>query len=333
MTIEQNKTGLKFNNYCSLPKSSESRCIKKHPSRALREVNQTHQKECVSIPGSWQLCVPEILSYSILLDAKYLSSNTQTRRLYLIFSVLKMASNPARGAMTSVLISGSETDHPVNNQHDIRNMIDFCTANGFSIHSVLVNTKDLSTHAKRRTYRTKKEYRQGVAEFFSCCPADNLIFYFSGKGLHRWSREVRNNQEVLCILQDESQAYTDSDLTEDIDNHLPMGKTLYIIIDAAFAGGMINLWVLGSRLEKKVILFSGSNLEVPRFEDRQCEGGEFTTAFLKHAKVGVPVYCIADRILQDVFQAKDQLHHTPVIQYSRPGLCTDKFCTSTPKTQ
>ena len=243
-----------------------------------------------------------------------------------------MASNLATSATTSVLISGSKTDHPVNNCHDICNMVDFCTANGFSIHSILVNAKDLTTHAKRKTYRTKKEYRQRVAEFFSCCTADNLIFYFSGKGLHRWSWETRNNQEVLCILPDESEAYTDSDLTEDIDDHLPAGKTLYIIIDAGFAGGMINLWVLGSRLEKKVVLFSGSNLEVPRFEDPECEGGEFTTAFLKHAKTGVPVYRIADDILQDVFQAKDQLHHTPVIQYSRPRLCMDKFCTSTPKT-
>lgn len=244
-----------------------------------------------------------------------------------------MASELKTGGTTSVLISGSKTDHPVNNQHDIQNMIKFCTANGFEIHSVLVNTNELSSHAKRETYKTKDEYRQQVVEFFSVCPAEHLIFFFSGKGIHRWSRDTRNNQEVLCILEDERESYTDSDLTEDIDNHLPVGKTLYVIIDAAFAGGMINLWVLGSRLESKVILFSGSNLEVKRYEDKQTEGGEFTTAFLKHVQVGVPIYRIADGILQDVFQAKDQVHHSPVVQYSRPRLCINKFCATAVKTQ
>ena len=236
--------------------------------------------------------------------------------------------------MTSVLISGSKTDcHPLNNQHDILNMIDFCTTNGFDIHSILVNEKDLCTHAKTRTYSTKQEYQKYVAEFFSCCAADNLIFYFSGKGLHRWSWETRNNQEVLCISKDETHTYDDLDLTQDIHNHLPKEKTLYIVLDAGFSGGMINLWALGSRLEKRVILFSGSSLEIPRFEDSQYQGGEFTTAFLKHAKIGTPVYRIADNILQDVFHPKDLMHHTPIIQYSRPRLCMDKFCMSTQKTQ
>ena len=120
----------------------------------------------------------------------------------------------------------------------------------------------------------------------------------------------------------------DADLTEDIDEYLPEGKTLYVIVDACHSGGMMNVWRLDTRLQKTVVFFCGANAEILAWDDKSegATGGLFTNSFCKHAKVGRPIWEIADNVLLEMFNPNDKHAHSPSVRYSRPSVAVKKFC-------
>ena len=138
----------------------------------------------------------------------------------------------------------------------------------------------------------------------------------------------RNNTECLCIVEDFNEWYKDEELTEDIDEYLPSGKTLYVVIDACHSGGMINTWRLDTRLEESVAFFCGANSEIPAWDDKRegSVGGLFTNSFCHHAKVGHPLWEIADKVLVEMFKPNQTHARSPSVRYSRPAVAVERFC-------
>ena len=120
--------------------------------------------------------------------------------------------------------------------------------------------------------------------------------------------------------------YRDYELTEDIDKYLPVGKTLYVIVDACHSAGMINLWHLDTRLEKSVAFFCGANTEIYSRDDPNARGGLFTNSFCRHAKIGRPLWEIADKVLQEIFSPSETYARSSSIRYSHPAMAVRTFC-------
>lgn len=230
---------------------------------------------------------------------------------------------------TAALITSANVEPYLDLAPDITNMTNYCEKNGFRIASVLVNKKDLTNHPKRDIYTTKKEYRQAFVDFMTKSPEDFLIYYYTGHGTHYWNEIVKNNLEAMCILDDSDKWYKDVELTEDIDAHLPAGKTLYVVLDTCHSGGMINAWQLDTRLEKSIVFFCGSNTEIYSQMDQRegYTGSLFTNSFLAHAKIGHPIWEIADNVLVEIFKpALGKQARSPSVHYSRPAVAVQKFC-------
>ena len=56
--------------------------------------------------------------------------------------------------------------------------------------------------------------------------------------------------------------YTDQMMSQDINNYLPLGKYLWLVIDTCFSGGILNLFQLDQRLRRYVMLYAGANSEI-----------------------------------------------------------------------
>ena len=229
---------------------------------------------------------------------------------------------------TSALITGTKTYPFIDIRPDIKSMIRLCESNSFKIHNVLVNTEDLSNHPRRKVYSTKDEYRKTFIDFLAKSPEEFLIYFYCGHGAHQWNSAMRNNEECLCIAEDHKEWYIDAELTEDIDEYLPAGKTLYVVIDSCHSGGMMNLWHLDTRLEKTVVFFCGANAEIFAWDDMSegATGGLFTNTFCKHATVGRPIWEIADNVLLAMFKPDKKDAYSPSVRYSRPSVAVKKFC-------
>ena len=176
----------------------------------------------------------------------------------------------------AALITGAKVPPYIDTRPDIKNIANLCEKNGFRISNVLVNTDELSTHPKRKIYGNKREYRETFIDFLSNSPENFLIYFYSGHGNHQWNESKKNNSECLCIMYNPKDWYSDEELTEDIDEYLPYGKTLYVLLDTCHDGGMINLWQLDTHLEKSVVFFCGANTEILAWDDdmqrRCCRG-------------------------------------------------------------
>ena len=94
------------------------------------------------------------------------------------------------------------------------------------------------------------------------------------------------------------QFYWDTEFTQDLRSS--MGKTLYVVLDACHAEGLINLWEIPSymRLNLQVILFSASHSEITTY------ARVFTPAFVRKAEIGKAVNIIADEILNEINESK-----------------------------
>ena len=231
---------------------------------------------------------------------------------------------------TAALITGAKCFPFIDNRPDIKSITKLCESNGFRISNVLVNTEELSKHPSRKIYGNKKEYRETFIDFLTKSSEEFLIYFYCGHGGHQWNWVKRNNTECLCIVEDYNEWYKDEELTEDIDEYLPSGKTLYVIIDACHSGGMINTWRLDTRLEKSVAFFCGANSEIPAWDDNRegSVGGLFTNSFCHHAKVGRPLWEIADKVLVEMFKPNQKYARSPSVRYSRPAVAVEKFCQS-----
>ena len=229
---------------------------------------------------------------------------------------------------TAALITGARTYPFIDNRPDIKSMVKLCESNKFKIESVLVNTDELSSHPRKKVYATKGEYRQAFLDFLTNSPEQFLLYFYCGHGAHQWNWAMRNNTECLCIADDYKEWYLDYELTEDIDNNLPEGKTLYVVVDACHSGGMMNVWRLDTRLQKSVVFFCGANAEILAWDDKRegATGGLFTNSFCKHAKVGRPIWEIADNVLLDMFNPNQKNAHSPSVRYSRPAVAVKTFC-------
>ena len=228
----------------------------------------------------------------------------------------------------AALITGARVPPYIDTRPDIKNMANLCEKNGFRISNVLVNTKELSNHSMRKIYGSKREYRETFIDFLSKSPEDFLIYFYSGHGNHQWNQSKSNNSECLCIIYNPKDWYRDEELTEDIDEYLPYGKTLYVLLDTCHGGGMINAWQLDTRLEKSVVFFCGANSEILAWDDdrEDAVGGLFTNSFCLHAKVGRPLWEIADKVLVEMFKPNKRDARSPSVRYSRPAVATEKFC-------
>ena len=229
---------------------------------------------------------------------------------------------------TAALITGAKTYPFIDNRPDIKSVISLCENNKFRIENVLVNADELSAHPSKKVYSTKEAYRSAFLDFLTKSTEQFLIYYYCGHGSHQWNWSMRNNMECLCIADDYKEWYVDFELTEDIDNNLPAGKTLYVIVDACHSGGMMNVWRLDTRLEKSVVFFCGANSEILAWDDKRegATGGLFTNSFCKHATVGRPIWEIADNVLQEMFKPNEEHAHSPSVGYSRPAVAVSKFC-------
>lgn len=234
---------------------------------------------------------------------------------------------------TAALITGAKVPPSIDNRPDIKNMVKLCESNAFRISNVLVNTEELSNHSTRKIYSTKKEYRETFIAFLTKSPENFLIYFYCGHGNHQWNQTKGNNTECLCLMQDQNEWYKDEELTQDIDEYLPFGKTLYVILDACHSGGMINAWQLDTRLEKSVVFFCGANSEILAWDDAREDavGGLFTNSFCLHAKVGRPLWKIADKVLVEMFKPYQKNVRSPSVRYSRPAVAAEKFCQTSDK--
>ena len=229
-------------------------------------------------------------------------------------------------ATGAALLSASKVYPFIDIRPDLKKMIEFCESKKFRT-QVAVNNAELSSYANTTIYSTKEEYRQNFKDFLTKSSEDFLLYFYCGHGSHQWNWTAKNNSECLCILDDCKEWYADYELTEDIDEFLPVGKTLYVVVDACHSGGLLNVWRLDTRLEKSVIFFTGANSEIPAWDDKRegKTGGLFTNSFTKHASIGAPIWQIADSILQEMFKPNQKNARSPSVGYSRPALAISKF--------
>lgn len=230
-------------------------------------------------------------------------------------------------ASAAALLTASKVYPYIDIRPDLKKMTEFCESSNMRV-KVLINNAELSTHSSATIYSTREEYRKAFINFLTKSSEEFLLYFYCGHGSHQWNWTAKNNSECLCILDDRNEWYADFDLTEDIDEYLPVGKTLYVIVDACHSGGMLNVWRLDTRLEKAVVFFTGANSEIPAWDDRRegRTGGLFTNCFTKHAKIGTPMWQIADSVLQDMFKPNQKNARSPSVGYSRPALAVAKFC-------
>ena len=206
---------------------------------------------------------------------------------------------------------------------DVKTMIDFANSKQFFIWEVLTNNnaclpRQNIPNAWR--YNDLMEFRRHLTDFYHTASTRNLIFYFTGHGGQITSHGL--NSEALVVAN--GTYYFDTEFTQDLLTS--MGKTLYVVLDACHAEGLINLWELQSdmRLNLKIIIFSASHSEISTYPRI------FTPAFVRKAEIGKPVYIIADEILQEINESKipNQVFRdvSPGISASRPALLGFNFC-------
>ena len=229
---------------------------------------------------------------------------------------------------TAALITGAKVPPDIDSRPDIKNVVKLCEKNGFRVSNVLVNTEKLSKHSATKIYSSKREYRKTLTDFLVKSPENFLIYYYTGHGSQDWNDRKNHNSECLCIMQNPKDWYKDEELTEDIDEYLPNGKTLYVILDTCHGGGMINTWRLDTRLEKCVVFFCGANTEILAWDDdrEDAVGGLFTNSFCLHANVGRALWEIADKVLVEMFTPNKRDARSPSVRYSRPAVATENFC-------
>lgn len=223
-----------------------------------------------------------------------------------------------------ILITGAKAFTPISVQADVSNVANYARGNGFTVRSVLVNDLSLSTDAATSVFYNKKEYRDHFISLMKDSTADHLILYYSGHGSAQVVDLARaETKECLVLSDDTTQWYYDDEITEDIDAYLPANKTLYLVVDACHAGGMINLWQLDRRLNANIVLFAGSNTEIFSWDDANQPGGAFTNAFIVSAVQGKTLYKIAEDVLQQLFNPG---MISPAVRYGRPALCVAQYC-------
>ena len=227
---------------------------------------------------------------------------------------------------TAALITGARVAPFIDIRPDVQSLTSLCDANKFRVDSILVNSSELTSDPRKKMYSTKDEYRRAFVDFLRDSTEQFLIYFYCGHGSHQWVSSRNNNVECLCIAEYYNYWYRDYELTEDIDKYLPVGKTLYVIVDACNSGGMINLWHLDTRLEKSVTFFCGANTEVLSWDDPNARGGLFTNSFCRHAKIGRPLWEIADKVLQEIFSPSEEYARSPSIRYSHPAMAVRTFC-------
>ena len=224
-----------------------------------------------------------------------------------------------------ILVTGAKAFSPISVKTDISNVAAYAKRSGFTVRATLVNDLSLSTDSATTLFSNKKEYRSHFISLMRESTADYIILYFSGHGSASVVDHSRaETKECLVLSDDSNQWYYDDEITEDIDAHLPSEKTLYLVVDACHAGGMINLWHLDHRLKANVVLFAGSNAEILSWDDANQPGGAFTNAFIECAKKGKPLYLIAEDVLKELFKSGKI---SPAVRYGRPALCVTPYCT------
>ena len=85
---------------------------------------------------------------------------------------------------------------------------------------------------------------------------------------------------------------------------------------------------MDSRFEKSVAFFCGANCEILAWDDVRegVVGGLFTNSFCLHAKVGRPLWQIADKVLVEMYKPYQRNARSPSVRYSRPAVAAEKFC-------
>ena len=225
-----------------------------------------------------------------------------------------------------LLVGASKTERPDTGIiKDINCMLNFATLHSIKVRNVLVNFDAAggtfsgnppasNFHGRRR------QFRNTFRDFLQDSAADFLILYYSGEGDARWDSSRNCSKEYLKLSEMRLNWYYDTQLTDDIDNALPEGKTLYLVIDSSRAGGVINLWELDCRLECNVILFAGSNAELS-VEENQRTVSKFTATFCSSAEPGKALYSIAE----DILGATKDDRYSPAVRYGQPKLCVATF--------
>ena len=228
-----------------------------------------------------------------------------------------------------MLISAARSFTLLSSAADVKSMVTFARDRRFKVRSVLTNDQSFEVPKENNIrYNSKAEFRKEFTSFLSQSDKDYLIFYYSGHGTANWNRKTKQNEEYLCLNNNVSEFYKDSELTEDIDRYLKPLTTLYLVVDACRAGGVLNLWQLDVRFQNTVVLFSGSNSEISAYDDWDSPGGAFTNAFISSAHQGRRLYEIAQDVLEELFRPSDRLPVSPAVQYCRPDVCTTPFCGS-----
>lgn len=124
--------------------------------------------------------------------------------------------------------------------------------------------------------------------------------------------------------------YTDQMMSQDINNYLPLGKYLWLVIDTCFSGGILNLFQLDQRLRRYVMLYAGANSEIYGWGTTL--GGYLTRRFTQFATPGRYSIKIADDIIATI-ETEDQLSEdigviSTQFKCSRPAICLAPFLTS-----
>ena len=202
-------------------------------------------------------------------------------------------------------------------------------------------------------YTTKEDLRQRVCAFLQEAPGPNLMIYFSGHGLYQQSTVDGLVSEALNVATGQNgetvEQYNSSELTLDINDSLKQRRedsqddprmnltagageeeqlTVFLVIDACHAAGIVNFWELSKEVRvdqtsTSIVLFAGAEARLEAKFDG--EGGWFSKAFFKNALdlKGKRVAAIADGIQVDLLTKDPET--SPCVRYSRPLDCDNVF--------
>jgi hypothetical protein len=107
------------------------------------------------------------------------------------------------------------------------------------------------------------------------------------------------------------QNITDAALTEVVKRCLPADAKLWMIIDSCFSGGMLNVFNMEDRTDKKVVAFSGGTSETFAFS------GFLTPAFVNQYERGLTAAELASRMFKQIEYTRGIFMGLQV-KYSRP---------------
>ena len=152
----------------------------------------------------------------------------------------------------------------------------------------------------------------------------NLILFMAGHGKQQKPYGQTNEESFILpkATHGEFDEYTDTELTEDINDALPPDKRLYIIIHACHSGGMLNLWQLNTE-NKWFALFASAEADILADWSHDESESTFIQAFCNYAQQGKMLGTIAGDIVRNCANVSTGIR--PAFITSNPDIALQPF--------